>query len=92
MFFVAVGGLALAGFAERGYVFPVHSGGPFGALGFIADIATGGFYFAAHVMERAGSDMALAAGDIGTRLIAAAGVVNLLAIVDVLEIASGKRG
>jgi len=36
--------------------------------------------------------MALAAGDIGTRFIAAAGVVNLLAIVDVLEITGGNRG
>jgi hypothetical protein len=32
-----------------------------------------------------------AAGDYGTRFIAAAGVVNVLAIFDVLEIASGRR-
>ncbi|HUO35063.1 MAG TPA: DUF6677 family protein [Candidatus Acidoferrum sp.] len=91
-FFVAVAGLAIVGFADRGYVFPAHSSGPFGTLGFIADVATGGFYLAAHLLERTGSDMALAAGDIGTRFIAAAGVVNLLAIVDVLEITGGNRG
>jgi hypothetical protein len=91
-FFAAVGGLALAGFSMRGYVFPLHSNNPFGALGYIADAASGGFYFAAHLLERNGPDISRAAGDLGTRFIAAAGVVNLIAIVDALEIVGGRRG
>lgn len=90
-FFVAVGGLALAGFTMRGYVFPVHSNNPFGTLGYIADAASGIFYFAAHLLERGGPDISRAAGDLGTRFIATAGVVNLIAIVDALEIVGGRR-
>ena len=90
-FFVAVGGLAIAGYLLRGNVFPPHSDDPFGTLGFLADAASGVFYYLARVFETAGPDVSRAAGDYGTRFIAAAGVVNVLAVCDVLEIASGRR-
>jgi hypothetical protein len=90
-FFVSVGGLALTGYLMRGNVFPPHSTDPFGTLGFLADAASGVFYYLAHVVEVAGPDVSRAAGDYGTRFIAAAGVVNVLAVLDVLEIASGRR-
>lgn len=90
-FFVSVGGLAITGYLLRGNVFPPHSGDPFGTLGFLADAAAGVFYYLARVFEAAGPDVSRAAGDYGTRFIAAAGVVNVLAILDVLEIASGRR-
>jgi len=35
--------------------------------------------------------MSRAAGDLGTRFIAAAGVVNLIAIFDLIEIVNGRR-
>ena len=90
-FFVSVGGLAITGYLLRGNVFPPHSGDPFGTLGFFADAASGVFYYLSRVFEAAGPDVSRAAGDYGTRFIAAAGVVNVLAIFDVLEIASGRR-
>ncbi len=90
-FFVAVGGLAIAGYLMRGNVFPPHSTDPFGTLGFLADAASGVFYYLAHIIEAHGPDVSRAAGDYGTRYIAAAGVVNVLAVFDVLEIASGRR-
>lgn len=90
-FFIAVGGLALIGFQMRGNVFPPHSADPFGTLGFLADAASGIFYLLAHVLERAGPDVSRAAGDYGTRFIAAAGVVNLIAVFDAYEIATGRR-
>ena len=90
-FFVSVGGLAITGYLMRGNVFPPHSTDPFGTLGFLADAASGVFYYLAHVVEAAGPDVSRAAGDYGTRFIAAAGVVNVLALFDVLEIASGRR-
>ena len=89
-FFVSVGGLAVTGYLLRGNVFPPHSGDPFGTLGFLADAASGVFYYFAHVVEAASPDVSRAAGDYGTRFIAAAGVVNVLAVFDVLEIASGR--
>ena len=90
-FFIAVGGLAIAGFHMRGNVFPPRSADPFGTLGFYADAASGIFYLLARVLERAGPDVSRAAGDYGTRFIAAAGIVNLIALFDAYEIASRRR-
>jgi hypothetical protein len=90
-FFLAAGGLAIIGFHLRGNVFPPRSIDPFGTLGFLADAASGIFYLSAKMFERAGPDVARAAGDYGTRFIAAAGVVNLIAVFDAYEIASGRR-
>ena len=90
-FFVAVGGLAIAGYLMRGSVFPPDSGDPFGTIGFLADVASGIFYLVAHFVEGAGADVGRAAGDYGTRFIAAAGIVNVLGAFDAFEIARGRR-
>jgi hypothetical protein len=91
LFFCAVSGLVVSGYLLRGNVFPPHSGDPFGTLGFLADAATGAFYYFSRFFEAAGPDVSRAAGDYGTRFIAAAGVVNLLAVLDTIEIATGRR-
>ena len=91
LFFIAVGGLVVTGYLLRGNVFPPHSGDPFGTLGFLADAASGIFYYFSRFFEAAGPDVSRAAGDYGTRFIAAAGVVNVLAVLDVIEIAAGRR-
>jgi hypothetical protein len=91
VFFAVVGGLVITGYFLRGNVFPPHSGDPFGTLGFLADAGTGVFYYFSRFFEAAGADVSRAAGDYGTRFIAAAGVVNVLAVLDVIEIATGRR-
>jgi hypothetical protein len=91
VFFIAVGGLAIVGYHMRGNVFPPRSADPFGALGFLADAASGIFYLLARIFEWSGPDVSRAAGDYGTRFIAAAGVVNLIAAFDAYEIAAGRR-
>lgn len=90
-FFVSVGGLAIIGYLMRGDVFPPHSDDPFGTVGFLADAASGVFYLLAHVIDTAGPDIGRAAGDYGTRFIAAAGIVNVLGAFDAFEIARGRR-
>jgi hypothetical protein len=90
-FLISVGGLAVAGYLLRGNVFPEHSADAFGRLGFFADAGAGIFYFFAHFFERVGPDVSRAAGDEGTRFIAAAGLVNLLSAFDAYEIAAGRR-
>src|SRR6185437_643951 len=90
-FFLAAAGLAIAGCELRGGIFSWHSGGTFGSLGFIADVGSGIFYFAARMLEGGGPDVARAAGDYGTRFIAAAGIVNLLGVLDAYGMASGRR-
>ena len=91
VFFLAVTGLVLTGYWLRGNVFPPHSADLFGALGFLSDVSTGVLYYFSRFFEAAGPDVSRAAGDYGTRFIAAAGVVNVLAVLDAVEIATGRR-
>jgi hypothetical protein len=91
-FFLAATGLAIAGCELRGEIFSLHSGGTFGSLGFIADAGSGALYFAARMVEAAGPDISRAAGDYGTRFIAAAGIVNLLGVIDAYGVATGRKG
>jgi hypothetical protein len=88
---VAVGTMAIIGLWMRGNVFPAHSDDAFGLLGFIADAGSGIFYFLAHTIEKSGPDVSRAAGDYGTRLIATAGVLNMLFVLDALEISRGHK-
>jgi hypothetical protein len=89
--FLTVGALAWIGFAMRGQLFARNSGDPFGALGFLADACAGAFYFLPRVIHWAGPDVSRAAGDYGTRFLAAAGVVNLLGVLDAYGIAMGRK-
>jgi hypothetical protein len=91
IFFLSVGGLAVTGYLLRGNVFPPRAGEPFGTLGFLADAGAGIFYFVSRFFETVGPDVSRAAGDYGTRFIAAAGIVNLLSVFDAYEIALGRR-
>lgn len=91
-FFLAASGLVVTGYALRGEVFSPRSTDPFGALGFVADLGSGVLYFLARFLESAGPDISRALGDYGTRLIAAAGIVNLLGVIDAYGIARGRRG
>jgi hypothetical protein len=89
--FAAVGTMAVIGLWMRGNVFPMHSDDAFGVLGFIADAGSGIFYLLAHTIEKSGPDVSRAAGDYGTRLIATAGVLNMLFVLDALEISRGHK-
>jgi hypothetical protein len=91
-FFLAVAGLALTGYWLRGEVFGPRAHESFGTLGFVADAASGVFYFLAHSIEHSGPDISRATGNYGTRFIAAAGLVNLIAVIDAVETAIGRRG
>jgi hypothetical protein len=91
VFFLSVGGLAITGYLLRGNTFSARTSDPFSMLGFFADAGSGMFYFLARFFESAGPDVSRAAGDYGTRFIAAAGIVNLLSVFDAYEIALGRR-
>jgi hypothetical protein len=89
--FVCVGALVLLGAGMRGNLFSWQNGDPFSRLGFIADAGSGVFYWVAQSVEREGPDVSRADGDYGTRLLAAAGVLNLLAALHVFEAARGRK-
>jgi hypothetical protein len=90
-FFMAVVALAGFGYALHGAVFLPRSGGPLDKLGFLADIGCGGSYGLLQALGLAGADLSHAAGDYGSCLIAAAGIVNLLAMVDVFEMVGRRK-
>ena len=91
VYFLCVGGLACAGLVMRGGVFAPGAEDLFDRLGFFADVGTGGFYFLAHMIQSAGSDVAHATGDYGTRMFATAGMINLLTVLEAYEIGHGRR-
>jgi hypothetical protein len=90
-YFLCIGGLAYTGLVMRGGVFAPGSQDLFDRLGFFADLGTGGFYFLAHWIQTAGSDVAHATGDYGTRMFATAGMLNLLTVLEAYEIGKGRR-
>ena len=89
--FVAVGLLVIAGASMRGNVFTSNGNDAFDTLGYIADLGTGCFYFLARFLERTGADVSHAGGDYGTRFLATAGVLNLLAALHAFEAARGRK-
>ncbi len=91
VYFVTVGALAVAGLLMRGNVFSPAGGDAFDMLGFFADIGSGIFYFLSHTINAAGPDVSRAAGDNGTRLIATAGVLNMLCILEAIQIGLGHK-
>lgn len=89
--FAAVGTLVYVGASMRGNVFTSNGGDAFDTLGYIADMGTGCFYFLARTLERAGADVSHSQGDYGTRLLATAGVLNILAALHAYEAARGRK-
>jgi hypothetical protein len=89
--FLAVGLLVFAGATMRGNVFSSNGGDAFDTLGYVADLGTGSFYMVARALERDGADVSHADGDYGTRFLATAGVLNLLAALHAYEAARGRK-
>jgi mannose/fructose/N-acetylgalactosamine-specific phosphotransferase system component IIC len=89
--FLVVGLLVVAGTSMRGNLFTSNGNDAFDTLGYIADMGTGSFYFAARAMEQDGADVSHAEGDYGTRFLATAGVLNLLAALHAFEAARGRK-
>jgi Family of unknown function (DUF6677) len=83
--FVTVGLLVLLGVGMRGNVFTSNGTDAFDTLGYVADLGTGCFYFVARSLETTGADVSHADGDYGTRFLATAGVLNLLAALHAYE-------
>lgn len=90
--FLTVGALVILGAGMRGNVFSSRGNDAFDALGYLADLGTGSFYLVARSLETNGADVSHADGDYGTRFLATAGVLNLLAALHAYEAARGRKG
>jgi hypothetical protein len=89
--FFTVAVLVAVGSGMRGNIFDAQGSDAFDRLGYFADLGTGCFYFLARSMERFGSDVSHANGDYGTRFLATAGILNLLAALHAFEAARGHK-
>ena len=89
--FITVGLLVIAGASMRGNLFTSDGSDAFDTLGYVADMGAGSFYLLARAVERDGADVSHAGGDYGTRFLATAGVLNLLAALHAYEAARGRK-
>jgi hypothetical protein len=89
--FLTVAALVVIGAGMRGNLFTSDGGDAFASLGYLADLGTGSFYLVAKSLETKGPDVSRADGDYGTRFLAAAGVLNLLAALHAYEAARGRK-
>jgi hypothetical protein len=91
MCFLTVGLLMVLGAEMRGNLFNSAANDAFDSLGYLADLGTGTFYLVAKSLETNGADVSHAGGDYGTRFLATAGVLNLLAALHAYEAARGRK-
>jgi hypothetical protein len=91
MCFLTVGMLVILGTGMRGNVFTSGGNDAFDSLGYLADVGAGTFYLLARSLETNGADVSHAGGDYGTRFLATAGVLNLLAALHAYEAARGRK-
>jgi hypothetical protein len=92
---VAITGMFLCGLMMRGAMFQPQSGDILTILintgGFIGDVASGILYLLSSWLGYAQPDMAGHVHDYGTKFLVTAGLLNVLAMVDTFEIASGRK-
>ena len=87
--------LFLLGLSMRGYLFEPATGDLLTTIiyvgGFIADMSSGVLYIVARMFGYSQPDVAGHTVDYGTKFLVAAGLVNILAVVDAFEIVSGRK-
>ncbi|MBS1874244.1 MAG: hypothetical protein JSU00_13590 [Acidobacteria bacterium] len=91
----AVAVMFLVGLLMRGTMFQPQTGDLLTTViyvgGFIGDLASGLFYFLATWLGYNQPDVAGHVHDYGTKFLVAAGLLNILAMVDAFEIATGRK-
>ena len=92
---VAITGMFVCGLLMRGAMFQPQSGDLLTTLintgGFIGDVCSGILYLLTSWLGYAQPDLAGAVHDYGTKCLVTAGLLNVLAMVDVFEIAAGRK-
>ena len=85
----------LAGLLMRGAMFHIEGGDLLTTVinygGFVCNLATGALYLLTTMLGYAQPDVAGHVHDYGTKFLVTAGLLNILAMVDVYEIAAGKK-
>ena len=92
---LAITGMFFCGLMMRGAMFQPQSGDILTILintgGFIGDLASGVLYLLTVWLGYSQPDVAGAVHDYGTKFLVTAGLLNILAMVDVFDIAVGRK-
>ena len=95
LLFFSVLAMFLLGLMMRGAMFQPQTGDILTTIiycgGFLGDLASGLFYLLTVWLGYAQPDMAGHVHDYGTKFLVAAGLLNVLAMVDAYEIATGEK-
>lgn len=89
--FVSILSMFLLGLAMKGEFFAMHSGSYLERLGFFGEMSVGVAMPTAQFFGYSGGDPFFASADYGTAFLVAAGMLNVLAILDAYDIALGRK-
>ena len=88
---VSVVAMFVLGVLMQGKIYSANTGDILDILGFIGDIGSGGLYIVSHTLGWGQGAVYRATADYGTKYIIAAGLLNIICVVDAYHIAIGKK-
>jgi hypothetical protein len=91
IFFVCITLMFSLGLYMEGKVYSFQTENPLTILGFFSDLGIGLYYFLAKIFSFGLGNLKSTTFEFGTAYIAGAGLLNFLAALDALDIASGKK-
>lgn len=89
--FAAIVAMFLMGIGMRGEFFSTSSGSYLQTLGYFGELCVGVAMPAARFFGYAGGDPLFVSADFGTAYLVAAGMLNVLAILDAYDVAMGRK-
>ena len=91
VFLIALPLMFAFGLAIQGRLFPIDLSEPLVALAALADLGIGLTYFAAKAMRYGAGDVVAVTYEYGNAFLIVAGLLNLLVVIDVYDIALGRK-
>ena len=89
--FLAILAMFLLGLAMRGEFFTTQSGSYLETLGYFGEMCVGVAMPAARFFGYSGGDLFFVSSDYGTAFLVAAGMLNMLCLLDAYDIAMGRK-
>ncbi len=91
VFLVALPAMFACGLALRGRLFPFDLSDPLAALAALADLGIGLIYFVAGALGFGTGEVRAVTYEYGNAFLIVAGLLNLLVLIDVCDIALGRK-
>lgn len=91
LLFASIIGMFLLGIAMKGEFFTMHSSSYLQSLGFLGEMCVGVAMPVALFFGYTGGDQYFVSADYGTAFLVAAGMLNVLTVLDAYDIAQGRK-